>query len=525
MTSLFTNTLLQNIAQLFNKADDYDVSINVGEENDSETFEAHSVILRARSTYFRTALSPNWVKRKNDKIIFTKPNISPKVFRKILKYIYTGDFSLMDDNIQDEFLDLLIAADELILPELVKYMEEYIITYERDWIQKHLANNIFVTSYKYESFTKLWKYFCELLAQQPNTIFTSSSFILLNKSILLDFIKREDLNIKEIEIWKNLIKWAREQEPKLDKKDFKGLRERLIDFIPYIRFFDITRDEYILEVQPYEKILPNNLNDELKKFFNSNDNSPPKNSISTRYPILQSVPNSGIISNKHLALLSSWIDSMDNDDHNFNLLNNHYEFNLLLRGSRDGFKVKEFHEHCVNKGPTLIVIKIKETNQIVGGYNPISWRSNNSWEKSDETFIFSLGKGKDFNDIILSRVKYGGISVYNSSHSLLGFQDLNWFEGTYKRNYYEKEIMKGRLCKFKVEEYEVFQVVNRLAQEDLEIIIRTNVFLNKSINKKDFLYDNLTELLVSENFPNHYMSDVSPVFLLSPGKEFFSWGF
>jgi len=85
MAPLFANSLLHDISQLFNDADDYNVLIEVGEGNDKEIFKAHSVILRARSPYFKASLSSNWVKKENDMMIFTKPNVSPKVFGKILK--------------------------------------------------------------------------------------------------------------------------------------------------------------------------------------------------------------------------------------------------------------------------------------------------------------------------------------------------------------------------------------------------------------------------------------------------------
>jgi hypothetical protein len=85
MAPLFANSLLQDIAKLFTEADDYNVSIEAGEGNYKETFKAHSVILRARCPYFKIALSSNWVRKKDDTIIFTKPNLSPKVFKKILK--------------------------------------------------------------------------------------------------------------------------------------------------------------------------------------------------------------------------------------------------------------------------------------------------------------------------------------------------------------------------------------------------------------------------------------------------------
>jgi len=43
-----------------------------------------------------------------------------------------------------------------------------------------------------------------------------------------------------------------------------------------------------------------------------------------------------------------------------------YEFKLLLRG----FTPKKFHELCDNIPHTITFIKIKETEEIIGGYNP-----------------------------------------------------------------------------------------------------------------------------------------------------------
>jgi hypothetical protein len=378
------------------------------------------------------------------------------------------DSMIEEDNYQtddeDILLDLLLAADELALVELVKYMEEYIITYERDWIQENLAN-IFATSSKYESFTRLWKHFCgEMLAQQPNTLFNSSYFLSLEKSTLLEFIERDDLNIGEVEIWENLIKWACEQTPKIDHdinqfthNDFKELRNRLEDFIPLIRFFNISKEDYPSKIQPYEEILPNDLKNELKKFFESDDGSPPENHLPSRVPVPQTVPDSVIVNNKQLTLLESWVDSLDNDDTRFNLLNDAYDFYLLLRGSRDGMGIKSFHSLCLYKGPTLVVIKVKGTNQIIGGYNPDSW-SKIGGSKAKGSFIFSLGKDKSFNNIILSRIEYDKVAISNSSNSL-GFEDLKWFNGKYHKNNFERQIMENSEEEFVVEDYEVFRIV------------------------------------------------------------------
>jgi len=238
------------------------------------------------------------------------------------------------------------------------------------------------------------------------------------------------------------------------------LKDRLKDFIPFNRFFNLTKDQYTFEVWPFENLLPDDLRDELKKFFELNgEQSPPKGFLPPRVPISQTVPDSVLINNKQLALLASWIDSTNNDEFNFNIPTNVYEFNLLLRGSRDGMKLKDFDKLCLNKGPTLVVIKVKGTGQIIGGYNPESWDTS-FLKLKEETFIFSLGTGKSFNYIILSRANYGD---HGGIYSSIGFKQLIWFRGYYERSslfpVYEKEIMDGEY--FNMEDYEVFQVVKK----------------------------------------------------------------
>jgi hypothetical protein len=82
---ILTDTLLRDIGELYDGADDYNVKIQVGEDSEMEIFNAHSVILRARSTYFRSAFSSNWAKKEGDFFIFKKPNVTAIVFQIILK--------------------------------------------------------------------------------------------------------------------------------------------------------------------------------------------------------------------------------------------------------------------------------------------------------------------------------------------------------------------------------------------------------------------------------------------------------
>ncbi|CAG8522460.1 10958_t:CDS:2, partial [Funneliformis caledonium] len=93
----YYKTLSIDFNKLLTTCEDYNVIIGVGNDVDYMKFHAHSCILRARSPYFYSALSKEWVKRNEEGlIIFEKPNIHPKIFQCILKYIYGGMIDLND---------------------------------------------------------------------------------------------------------------------------------------------------------------------------------------------------------------------------------------------------------------------------------------------------------------------------------------------------------------------------------------------------------------------------------------------
>ena len=80
--------LVNDFTNLLNEPDYYDVEIKIGngdDDDDVKIFKAHSHILKARSLYFRAALSDNWVERsENGIILFEKENLSSKIFEIIL---------------------------------------------------------------------------------------------------------------------------------------------------------------------------------------------------------------------------------------------------------------------------------------------------------------------------------------------------------------------------------------------------------------------------------------------------------
>ncbi|RGB37540.1 hypothetical protein C1646_756783 [Rhizophagus diaphanus] len=126
-------------------------------------------------------------------------------------------------------------------------------------------------------------------------------------------------------------------------------------------------------------------------------------------------------------------------------LENLYKFKLILRGSRDGFKAEQFHEICDNQSCTVTIIKVQESNEILGGYNPIKWKSGNGYGITDDSFIFSFMNKENIENHIISRVKFAdcAINYWNSYGPSFGIGDLK---------------IHG-VNSFSVKEYEVFRII------------------------------------------------------------------
>ena len=78
--------LSQNLLEILNDEDYYDITIEVGNDPYIKIFRAHMVILNCRSSYLRRILSST--SKKNNDGIFAHiklPNILPEIFQIILR--------------------------------------------------------------------------------------------------------------------------------------------------------------------------------------------------------------------------------------------------------------------------------------------------------------------------------------------------------------------------------------------------------------------------------------------------------
>ncbi|GBC40645.2 BTB/POZ protein [Rhizophagus irregularis DAOM 181602=DAOM 197198] len=275
----FTN-LSQNFVEILKDDNYYDITIEVGNGSNVKIFRAHKIILCYRSPFLRRTLSSN---KKNDNVALAHiklSNISPDTFQIILKYIYGGFISLNDQE-PSEIFKVLVATDQLLLQELIDYLQKYLIENKSEWIEQHFEL-VYRTSFLSNSLILLQQYCTNLMAKYPEKIFKSIDFTSLPEKSLVSLIKRDDLQMREIEIWEYLLKWGLEKNPKLlpdpttwSDDDFKMMKNTLRGCLPFIRFYSLSSENFFQKVRPYKKLLnhQHQLYEKLlESYLNPNDN-------------------------------------------------------------------------------------------------------------------------------------------------------------------------------------------------------------------------------------------------------------
>ncbi|EXX67236.1 uncharacterized protein OCT59_027118 [Rhizophagus irregularis] len=461
----FLTKLSQNLLDILNDEEYYDVTIEVGGDPYIKIFRAHMVILHYRSNYLRRILSTNKKKHDGTLVHIKLPNILPEIFQIILRYIYGGKISLEEYDISD-IIKILVAGSELGLQELITYLQSFLVENKANWMEQNF-DLIYKTSFENDSFLELQKFCTDLTSKEPVKIFKSLNFSSISEKLLVSLIQSDNLQMDEIQIWEDVLRWGLVQNPELpsdptnfSKEDFNALKNSLQHCVPHIRFYNLTFKEFSDKVLPYKKILPKELYKDLLKYSLDPNNQ----SIKTSKPRITTKEiniDSKIITIQHSELISKWIDRLENSDE----IKDTYNFKLLLRGTRDGFATKKFHEICDNQSRTVTIIKVKHSEEILGGYNPIEWKSDGSYATTKDSFIFSFKNRDDLQNYILSRVENEGHATYNN----YGFGPsfgidlvLYGYGGKCCKVAYEKKIRESTSKLpglFSVEEYEIFQII------------------------------------------------------------------
>src|SRR6185312_5987996 len=176
--------------------------------------------------------------------------------------------------------------------------------------------------------------------------------------------------------------------------------------IPHIRFFNISTEDFRKKVVPYDELLTKELRRDLLHYQFEKDYKPNFTVLPPRkgQAAIKFNIDSVIINEQQAAWISQRIMELTNanqeNQRTPRMNGGFYKLTLLYRHSKNGNK---FREICAEKGPTVAVGKVLDTEEIFGGYNPIAWKTSSlvnqtsidsfvTYVPTSESFIFSLDK-------------------------------------------------------------------------------------------------------------------------------------
>jgi hypothetical protein len=360
-------------------------------------------------------------------------------------------------------LQSLVAADELGLDKLIEHIQEYLVKNE-EYLHKDPVGTLQII-YQHEPFASLKDYCLEIISEEPKILFSSQKFSSLEKPIITMVLQRDDLNMEEIDIWESILRWLFVHYLKVGKddstwssKDLTSVKQTIEEYIPLIRFYDISKEDFYLKVYPYKDLLPQDLLNDILRYHMVPNSTPMLNFKPSR----SRKTNSVLINNNTFKLFAKWIDNTNND---YTQQNMPYKFNLLLRGTRDGFDADKFHQLCDGIGATISIARIQNSKKIVGGYNPLSWNSNGSYMNTNKSFIFYIKDAENLSSAKIGRItRNHGNAIYDNSGygpTFGGGHDLNAQNNTWYANNGNTYANINLPSSFTVDEYEVFQVVEK----------------------------------------------------------------
>ncbi|RHZ60998.1 hypothetical protein Glove_350g21 [Diversispora epigaea] len=492
MTAKFFDRLSDDLTQLLEDPIDYNASIEAGEAPDNQIFKIHSYILQSRSPYFKKKFNEIPFNDVHVKVLMMS-DISVKALNIIIKYIYGGIIAL--EKLENSFIfDLLITSNELELDELVEHLQTHLVNNNASWLRLNFSR-VYQKCYQAKNLKIILDFCNDIIAKHPNTIFESDNFHTFPEDALISILIRDDLQLEESKVWEYVIQWGKTKNPTLPinlaewtNDNFINLKKTLKKCLPHVRYFNISSIDVLDKLFPYQQIFEPKLWLDINTKLMAPDRPisstilPPRKILTKTLPTRNTLfhLSSQIITVEHALEISSWIDKKEIAYTE----NNPYEFELLVKGSRDGFDVKTIYEICDKISNTVIILKVEGTGEILGGYNPFEWSKDNGWKVTQDSFTFSL-KTVNQKYSILSRVKnfkfgiwYSFESWFSFGHSLVLWDNLKTSKKCYCSDSssdasYEKLIRSAEFSSsaynppssdkntFNVEEYEIFKVSKR----------------------------------------------------------------
>ena len=192
-------SISQRTKYIFNTALLSDVKFTVpvsNDESESKVIPAHKVVLAIGSPVFFAMFCGEMADTRDS---IELPDCEYEGVLELFRFIYSDEVELTGSNV----MHVLYLAKKYLVPSLAERCAEF--------LRKNLdASNVFTIlphAQKHEDKDledRCWK----VIAMHTEEAVTSDDFVVAERSLLESVVKREKLNVKEVELFKAVDRWA-----------------------------------------------------------------------------------------------------------------------------------------------------------------------------------------------------------------------------------------------------------------------------------------------------------------------------
>ena len=238
-TFIFNNELLSDVK--------FVVPVWTGESESKKVIPAHKFVLAISSPVFY-AMFYGQMAETTDSIEL--PDCDYKSLLELFRFMYTDKANLSGSNV----MQVLYLANKYMVPSLAKKCSEYL----RDDLE---ASNVFCILPHAQKFEdkdledRCW----EVIEKQTQGAVTSDEFVTVERSVVESVVKRDKLNVKEVELFKAVDRWATKQSERQGMTPEGDVKRRILgeEIVKEIRFplmsqkefASVVFDSYILSFQ------------------------------------------------------------------------------------------------------------------------------------------------------------------------------------------------------------------------------------------------------------------------------------
>ena len=254
-------TMTEKITFIFNTERLSDVKFVVPVSTDGsaskKVIPAHKFVLAISSPVFFAMFYGQMAETTNS---IEVPDCEYESLLELFRYLYSDEVKLSGSNV----MQVLYLANKYMVPFLAKKCNEYL----RDNLKTSNVFCILPHAQKFED-TDLEDRCWEVIEKQTEEAVTSDEFVTVERSLVETVVKRKILNVKEVELFKAVDRWATKESERQGLSPDGESKRRILgeEIVKAIRFPLMSQKEFASVVIDSDILTLKEVGD-LVKYFN-----------------------------------------------------------------------------------------------------------------------------------------------------------------------------------------------------------------------------------------------------------------